>query len=43
LAAFFVIDESPSRLDYEVANDVNEHAAEICAELCQNPAHSEVA
>lgn len=39
LAAAFVIDESPSRLDYEVAADVNENADAICAEWCENPRH----
>lgn len=39
LAAAFVMDESPSRLDYEVVNDVNENADAICAEWCENPRH----
>lgn len=39
LAATFVIDDSPSRLDYEVVADVNDNADAICAEWCENPRH----
>lgn len=39
LAAAMLIGESPSRLDYEIVDDVNGSADELCAELCENPSH----
>lgn len=41
LAAAMLVDESPSRLDYEIAGDVNDAADALSDELCENPAHSQ--
>lgn len=41
LAALAAIEESPSRLDYEVASDVNDAADDLYAALCENPDHDE--
>lgn len=41
LAAFILIDDSPSRLDYEIADEVNERAEELRETLCENPSHVE--
>jgi endogenous inhibitor of DNA gyrase (YacG/DUF329 family) len=39
LAALMLMGEHPSRLDHEIADDVNGAADAICSEWCENPVH----